>query len=52
MMGLDLANVREEGTINNKPPPHTTEYYTPTLQPDRIFTFHKLNIRLVSLKGL
>lgn len=49
---MDFANAREEGSKNNNPPPRDTEYYTPTLQPDSLFTFRELNKRLDSLKGL
>ena len=49
---IEFANAREEGSKNNNPAPRDTEYYTPALQPDSLFTFRELELRLDSLKRL
>ena len=49
---VEFANEREEGTKNNNPAPRATEYYTPALQSDSLFTFRELDMRLDSLKNL
>lgn len=46
---LEFTDDREQGAENTHPAPRAMEFYTPALDPDSLFTFRELDLRLDSL---